>query len=247
MVEVRLYLDVETYRPRPEDIFINEKVVAVGVIEDYTEYAEKSSAVWEEPQVKIRFFTEWEMGSEKEVLYEFYNYLEELLKRSKFVNVMGFNILKFDIPLLIQKAVEHGLRTYAELNKLWNRVPVIDYLQIFLPTNNMVYKGLKLESLAKILEEAVKDVEVPKLYSSGKVVKDLYERGEYEEIIKHLETDLRIIRLIDLNHETVLKLAAERRKFLQLFNNLLNTLNVVAPHFISSLVLNPKTLAQFSF
>jgi hypothetical protein len=35
---VRLYLDVETYRKRKEDAFVDEKVIDIGVIEDWTPY-----------------------------------------------------------------------------------------------------------------------------------------------------------------------------------------------------------------
>jgi len=37
-------------------------------------------------------------------------------------NIVGFNfnILRFDIPLLIQKGVEYGVGGLAELNKLWH-------------------------------------------------------------------------------------------------------------------------------
>ena len=42
---LRLYLDVETYRPRKEDAFINEEVIAIGVIEDWTRYDPESTSI----------------------------------------------------------------------------------------------------------------------------------------------------------------------------------------------------------
>ena len=42
---MRLYLDVETYRPRKEDTFINEEVIAIGVIEDWTRYDPESTSI----------------------------------------------------------------------------------------------------------------------------------------------------------------------------------------------------------
>lgn len=58
---MRLYLDVETYRPRREDAFIQEKMIAIGVLGDLTPYDPKSSKVWDKAKVKPRYFTEWEL------------------------------------------------------------------------------------------------------------------------------------------------------------------------------------------
>jgi len=143
---MRLYIDVETYRKEDEDVFAREKVIAVGVIEDWTPYRPESSEIWSGENVTFHYFTEWSLGGEPEVILAFYDYLYSIIKhwRSreiKFLNVVGFNILRFDIPLLIQKGVEHGAGDLAELNKLWHNTYTIDYLQTTLPFNDMRFKG----------------------------------------------------------------------------------------------------------
>jgi len=114
---------------------------------------------------------------------------------------LGFNILRFDILLLIQKGVEHGVGGLAELNKLWHDTYTIDYFQTTLPFHDMKFKDLKVEYLTKIAKSV--GVEVPEPFGSGEDVKSWYENGEHDKIVKHLKTDLMIVRIIDLNYKRV--------------------------------------------
>jgi len=203
---MRLYIDVETYRKESEDVFLKEKVIAVGVIEDWTEYRPESSKIWNGKDVTFHYFTEWSLDGEPEVILAFYDYLYDIVERwrsgeIRFLTVVGFNILRFDIPLLIQKGVEYSVGDLAELNKLWHNTYTIDYLQTTLPFHDMRFKDLKLEYLANKAKKA--GIEIPEPYGSGENVKIWYENGEYGKILEHLETDLRIIRIIDLKHKLV--------------------------------------------
>ena len=203
---MRLYLDIETYRPRKEYAFTQEKIIAIGILEDQTLYTPGSSKVWDEPSVKFRYFTEWELGEELEIVFRFYDYLRDLIQEWKnreigFLNVIGFNILRFDIPLLIQKGVEHNVGSPAELNKLWNNTFTIDYFQTSLPFHNMKFKGLGAGYLVKKARN--NGVDISELFGSGGDVKGWYENKEYDEIIRHLEMDLKVIRVIDLNYKLV--------------------------------------------
>jgi len=203
---MRLYLDVETYRQREEDAFLQERVIAIGVLEDLTRYEPKSSNNWEARSVRFRVFAEWELGGEAGVISQFYSYLRGLAQdvangRLEFVEVVGFNILRVDIPLLIQKGVEYGVGSAAELNKLWHNMLVRDYLQISLPFYEMKFKDLKFETLVKRARDAGLDVPVP--YGSGKEVKEWYKNGEYDKIKSRLETELKALRIIDLNYKRV--------------------------------------------
>jgi len=98
---VRLYLDIETYRKKT---FKDEKIIAIGVIEDWTPYKKESL----EEEGDLKKFSEWELNSEEEVIRKFYSYVFDLINRADFLVVVGFGILRFDIPLLIQKGVDYG-------------------------------------------------------------------------------------------------------------------------------------------
>jgi len=187
---VRLYIDVETYRRRDEDAFVNEKVIAVGVLEDIAGPVPESPSKCGGKDGVFRFFTEWDCGSERELILAFYKYLRELVEQwrsgaIRFIEVIGFNILRFDIPLLVEKGVKYGAGSLAELNKLWYDTFTIDYLQASLPFNKMRFKGLTLRYLAEKAQEA--GVKVPEAYGIGEDVRKWYENEEYNKIIEHLK------------------------------------------------------------
>lgn len=118
-----------------------------------------------------------------------------------FLNIVEFNILRYDIPLLIQKGVEYSVRSLAELNKLWHNTFTIDYFQVTLPFHDIRFKNLNIGYLVEKARSG--GIEVPKPYGFRGDIKDWYENGEYNEIIKHLEMNLKIIRVIDLNYKKV--------------------------------------------
>lgn len=203
---MRLYLDMETYRPEKKDAFINERIIVVGLIEDWTPYRPESSATWNGNEIRFLYFTEWELGNEEKIVTELYSYLREVNEsREKglisFVNVVGFNILRFDIPLLVQKGVEHGMGSLAELNVLWHNTYTVDLFQTSLPFYSMKFKGLNLDLLVKWARN--KGINVPEPYGSGSDVAKWYEERRYDDIIKHLEIDLRIARIVDLTYRAV--------------------------------------------
>jgi hypothetical protein len=203
---MRLYLDIETYRPKKDDVFIDEKIIAIGIIEDWTSYIECSS-VNDERKTSTFYFAEWEYGDEMNIICEFYKYLNKLkdsqYKKNRFLEVIGFNILRFDIPLLIQKGFKYGVDGIENLNKLWHGTFVKDYFQICLPLNNMMFKNLKLTLLTDKLKNI--GVDIPEPYGLSENIAELYNNNRYDEIIKHLETDLSIIRIVDLNSKKLLK------------------------------------------
>ena len=54
----RLYLDIETYRKSKYDTFVNERIIAIGVPEDWTPYSEDSLSITSEPEVCFKVFNE---------------------------------------------------------------------------------------------------------------------------------------------------------------------------------------------
>jgi len=121
---IKAYLDLETYRPNKNDVFINEKIIAIGILMDFNssrstsidneikEYKFKnpipSQGVWEyiETDEKI---------SEKDLISRFYDLLESINARDRTI-IIGYNMLRFDIPLLIQRSHELGVKDIKEAN-----------------------------------------------------------------------------------------------------------------------------------
>ena len=74
---------------------MREKIIVIGILEDWTKYAPESSKIWDKPSVKFYYFTEWELGGESDVISRFYDYLGRFLRdwkngRIDFLNVVGF-------------------------------------------------------------------------------------------------------------------------------------------------------------
>jgi len=197
-VRMKLYLDIETNRPRKDLAFIKEKIIVIGVIEEWTKYAPESAN-------KNRFFKLWDEeinNNEGKLVREFYEYLgnvrDQAKKQNEPIVVVGFNILRFDIPLLIQKGFKYKINSLGGLNKFWHDMLVIDYEQASLPFYSMRFKGLQLETL--IGKAKAIGLNVEERYGSGEDVVKWFENKEYDKIIKHLKADLEAVRVIDQHY-----------------------------------------------
>ncbi|QGA53877.1 hypothetical protein GFS03_04425 [Sulfolobus sp. E5-1-F] len=188
---MRLLLTTETFRQTLP--FQNEKVIVVGVMEIDPANKKKD----------FHFFTEWDLGNEKEVITKFYEYMKGKINeiglnnlnffsgKSKVLErlfIVGFNILRFDIPILTQKGVEYSIGTISELNSLWSSLVVIDYLQAMLPYNKMRLKGMNWEKFNYLLWKMGQ--KVPKIPLKGSQVKDLYVNKDYANILKRNKAKL---------------------------------------------------------
>ncbi len=171
----------------------DEKIILIGVLEERKRGEEKLS-----------LFSEWNLGSEEKVVTSFYEYFKGIVNqllynrlkevigkgRSDRLYIAGFNNLKFDIPLLIQKGVEYKVGSIAELNSLWYNQFIIDYLQVLLYLNDMKFKGLKLNELRNKLASK----RLPVINESGANVIKYYKAGEYKKIEDYATLKLQTIK-----------------------------------------------------
>ncbi|MBS7633733.1 hypothetical protein KEJ15_09035 [Candidatus Bathyarchaeota archaeon] len=189
---VRLYLDLETYRPRKEGAFVDERIISSGLLIDETAYHEDSL----KESIKPVLISEWDGLSECEIVRKVQDQVREAQENHRFAVVCGFNILRFDIPLLTCKCARYSLDQHDVSAKMWNNCFTIDYFQQLLAANRNYFKDFSLE---RILEVSKKLGLKPPAYStSGSAIKELYEQGRYKEIEEHLKQDLIIVRWLDL-------------------------------------------------
>jgi len=211
----RLYLEVETCVQRDEedendskdDVFLREQVIAIGALLRRPSENPSTCIIHDS---NLRLFTERRPDEESNLIRGFYKWFIQLTQSEKIV-VIGFDILRYDIPLLIQKGFEYGVGSIAELNRLWHNTHVIDYQQVASPYYNFPRKA-KFPSLVEVAREA--DVDVSKLCNSDgdtntvkkvHICKKVNENGEYDKKVERLRAKLEILCNIDSRFKQIVR------------------------------------------
>lgn len=155
----KIFFDIETYSPnvsqRPK---FNEKIITIAFKTETSD---------------VTVLKEWE-SSERTIIERFLN----VIKNSDRPNLIGHNILRFDIPVLISRSIENHLGTLEELMTLFLESYPIDTIQCLLPANKLYFSGLGLRNCAKYL-----GIDITTCPSTE--IKTHYEQGNYEAIIHH--------------------------------------------------------------
>ena len=195
---VRVYLDIETYRKGKGKPFIDDKIIAIGMLEDW-EWGLEDWERTEEPELNM--FTEWGEGSEEALVRGFYDCLDWLARPANGtcrVEIVGYNILRFDVPHLVQAGVKHGIGTLEELNAFWKEFRIIDFIQQLLLANEGRFEGLALDHVRKVIAASLRPKDLPDLRGKGEVWR-WYEERRYSEIEDYLRQDLEFTRYLDLS------------------------------------------------
>ena len=162
----RIFFDIETYSPHDDGPRLDDKIISIA-------FKTEDSG--------ITVVKEWELG-EKEVISQFLQYVEGFLKP----NLVGHNILRFDIPVIVCRSFETGLGKPGEIFVVFREPYVIDLLQCLLPSNNLYFRGLGLQNCAERLGFAVSGC-------PSSQIKEHYEEGAYDEVVDHNKEDVLII------------------------------------------------------
>lgn len=172
--------------------FVDERIISCGLLLDESSYCEDSL----KENVEFILFNEWDGLGERAIVAKVYDCANESLMEHRFTVICGFNVLRFDVPLLICKAVLYGIAKHEVVSKMWNDCFAVDYFQQLLGANGNQFKGLTLEKVAEVSKSLGFK---PPLYSKpGSAIKELYEAKKYKEIEKHLKQDLKIVHWLDL-------------------------------------------------
>jgi len=164
---VILYLDIETFSEKefkPD----GTKIISI-------QYKDANGV--------FNILKEWE-SDEKTVLKSFYDYLKQFEKET--IMIIGHNILRFDIPLLIHRMTLHKIDSTSNLMDLFHNVFVIDSMQCLLPFNEFRFKGLSAEDLARKLK-----IREPK--HKSKEIDGFYREKKFDKIEEHIIADMNFI------------------------------------------------------
>lgn len=187
-------MDAETYRPEKTGAFVNEKVILIAFLEDEAPF--NVDSLNREP--KTVAFPASKFAPEDEILRQSLKYVQDQCSLHRFADVIGFNLLRFDIPLLISRAVKCGIDDIGSLSKMWHDNFCVDHFQLLLPANNRLFKGLRLDNVVKKAKELNLSPKPPGPYGSSAEIGRLYEQENYDEVLRHCVADLQIVRWLDL-------------------------------------------------
>jgi DNA polymerase elongation subunit (family B) len=173
---VIVYLDIETYSEKEELVIEpSTKVILIHLKE-----------IFDKENIKSFIFKEWE-SSEKDILEQFFKHFQSLHDKERTVWCVGFNILRFDIPLLIYKLSHYQIESLPNLFEIFRKTYVVDLRQCLLPFSDFRFKELSAEKIAEKLG-------IRKPEYRNKEIMEFYEKGEMERIIEHSESDLNFIQ-----------------------------------------------------
>ncbi|MCW3988808.1 MAG: ribonuclease H-like domain-containing protein [Candidatus Bathyarchaeota archaeon] len=155
---VQIFFDIETYSPHVSGPRLCDKVISIAY------------KIGDSDVVVLK---EWELG-EKAVLTRFL----DVIQSQDRPNIIGHNILRFDIPVIVCRSLENGLGRLGEIYSVFREPYGIDTLQCLLPSNRMYFRGLGLAACAERLGISLAS-------ENSSSIQELYERGEYEKIVHH--------------------------------------------------------------
>lgn len=152
----------------------------------------------------FRMLKEWE-SSERDILQKFLTDLK--MKRSEDpygVMLVGHNILRFDIPIIIQRMVANGMGSPDELHDFFRNIMTVDTMQCMLPFNSMRFKGLNSADVSKKLG-------LTEPHHKNTEIESFYKNREFGKIEQHAVADLDFVQDLywTLKKEDVRKLFSE--------------------------------------
>lgn len=132
-----------------------------------------------------KMLKEWE-SSEADILQKFFTDLK-MMKREDFLMLVGHNVLRFDIPMIIRRMVANGIESVDDLEDFFHNVFVVDTMQCMLPFNSMRFKGLNTEEISRRL-----GITVP--HHRNTEIESFYRNREFRKIEQHALADIDFVQ-----------------------------------------------------
>ena len=185
-----LFLDIESFVD-PEDnlsglnpFHEQSKVIVVA----YNYYSLNNAPT--SGQIKPNsFIFEWEAGSEKKLLEDFYNVLKTIEKKEfdsgdNFLKIVGFNHLAYDLNYLFSRMSHHKIAPQKELfNLLFTFPRHIDLAQIGMAVSKATKRDEDFRTISQKTINAY--YQIPVKEATGKDVSVFYSKKDYTKIRKY--------------------------------------------------------------
>jgi len=166
---ITLYFDMETFSDKKDFKPESTKIISIQ---------------YKESEGELNVLKEWK-SDEKTILKAFYDYLKQLSSKEQIIMV-GHNVLRSDVPLLMYRMSLHNIDSASNLAVLFHKSFVIDTMQCLLPFNKFRFKGLNSMELSKKLK-----IREPKYKNTE--ISGFYMKSKFNEIEEHIAADINFI------------------------------------------------------
>jgi hypothetical protein len=184
-----LFLDIESFvDPKNErsglnPFFEKSKVIVIS----YNYYNSKKAPLTGKIKKPI-FLCEWIEGSEKQLLEKFYLFLKEIYEKEKFLKIIGFNQLAYDLPYLFERMRKNSIGNEKQLfDMLFTNVRHVDLAQLAMSVSENTKRN---EDFRCISQKAINEqFQIPIKCDDGKVLSKYYLSKDYDKILKYVEEE----------------------------------------------------------
>ncbi|MCK4729799.1 MAG: hypothetical protein KAT28_00625 [Candidatus Aenigmarchaeota archaeon] len=190
-----LFLDIETYSSQSNphsslNPYLSESKILVIA---YNYYPNFKPPIKEELKSPV-FLKEWK-SDEKTILTEFYKFLKKIENEDNYVKIIGFNILKFDLPYLFGRMKILNIASDLELYNLLFRPFSIDLFQLspIISDKNKKHEqlwGINHKESCKFFKLQIKE-------GNGLECSQFYDDKEFNKIMKYCTEEFNFEQLLD--------------------------------------------------
>lgn len=184
-----LFLDIESFvDPEDQNSGLNPFHPKSKVLVIAYNYYSHPSAPTEEQVKEATLLFEWEIGSEKKLLEEFWGVLKKIHEKDDLLKIVGFNHIVYDLNYLFNRMTHHKIAPQKELFNLLYTLPRhIDLAQLGMAVSKATKRDADFRTIS---QKAVNSYySIPIKEASGKDVSEFYSKKEYEKIKKYCKEE----------------------------------------------------------
>lgn len=184
-----LFLDIESFvDPEDQNSGLNPFHDKSKVIVIAYNYYSSSSAPKAEQVKEASFLFEWELGSEKKLLEEFFEILKKIHAKDDFLKIVGFNHIVYDLNYLFARMQHNKIAPQKELfNLIYSYPRHVDLAQLGMAVSKATKRDEDFRTISQKTINSYYDIPIKE--ASGKDVSEFYSKKEFEKIKKYCKEE----------------------------------------------------------
>ena len=180
-----LFMDIESFvDPEDEMSGLNpyhEKSKVIAISYNYYHQQKAPGAAEIKPPT---FLFEWELGSEKKLLEDFYALLKKWDSKDDVLKIVGFNHLAYDLTYLFARMTKHKIAPEKELfDVIFTNPRHVDLAQLGMAVARATKYNEDFRCISQKTINAYFDIPVKE--DNGKIISTYYSKKQYDKIKKY--------------------------------------------------------------